>query len=66
MIINGPDMGWFDIYQVTLFDTNEVTAHNEEYIDKSYTIVIQMFNQKHPCNIMVDNISELKRYFSLC
>ena len=37
--------GWFKIVQVPCFDTEYITAKNNEYTDKSSSRVIQMFNQ---------------------
>ena len=44
-----PATGWFDIFEIPMFDLNEVTAGNDECIDKSSYRVIQMFNNTHIC-----------------
>ena len=38
-----PAIGWFKIVKILTFDLGEVTAGNDEYIDKPYERVIQMF-----------------------
>ena len=63
-----PTTGWFKIVQLPCFDLEEITAKNNEYTDKLYSRVIQMFNQvwlpRYPCprEFMFDNIYEFKRY----
>ena len=39
-----PDMCWFEIVEITMFNINEVTRVNDEYIDKSYTRVSNIIN----------------------
>ena len=39
-----PATGWFDVVKILTFDLDELTAGNDEYIDKSSVSVIQLFN----------------------
>ena len=65
-----PATGCFDIVEIPTFDLEEVALGNDEYIDKPYTRVRQMFNNiwlcryPHPQNIVFDNGSEFKQYFT--
>ena len=36
--------GWFEIAEIPMFDLEEVTIGNDEYIDKSSARVSQFFN----------------------
>ena len=36
--------GWFEIVEIPTFDLDEVTAGNDEYIDKSSARVRHLFN----------------------
>ena len=45
MMIN-PAMGWFKIIKLPKYELNEVTGGNNEYIDKPYARVSQLFNNK--------------------
>ena len=29
-----PNMGWFEIFEILVFDLDELTGGNDEYIDK--------------------------------
>ena len=40
----GLSTGWFEIVDIPIFDLEDITLGNDEYIDKSYARVIQMFN----------------------
>ena len=44
-----PVTGWFKILEILTFDLDEVTGGNDEYIDKSYARVKQMFNNTWLC-----------------
>ena len=39
-----PETGWFEIVEIPTFNLDEVTAGNDEYIDKSSTRVRHIFN----------------------
>ena len=43
MTIIDPATGWFKITEIKTFDLEEVALGNDEYIDKSSTIIIHMF-----------------------
>ena len=53
-----------------MFDLDDLTAGNDEYIDKSSSRVIQLFNNirlcryPHPRKIVFDDGSEFKRDFT--
>ena len=53
-----------------MFDLNEVAIGNDEYIDKSYVRVIQMFNNTWLCRyprprkVVFDNRYYSKQYFT--
>ena len=70
MKIIDPAMGWFEIVEVTMYDLDEVTGGNDEYIDMSYSRVIYLFNNtwliRYPCpqKFVFCNGSEFKRYVS--
>ena len=65
-----PDTGCFDIVEIPTFDLEEVALGNDEYINKSFSRVIQMFNKiwlcRHPRprKFMFENGSNFKRYFT--
>ena len=44
MTMIDPTTGWFKIFEIPMFKLDEVTAGNDEYIDKSYSRVSQLFN----------------------
>ena len=48
MMIN-PAIGWFEIVDISTYNLNEVTSGNDEYIDKSSSRVIQVFNNTWLC-----------------
>ena len=70
MTMIDPTTGWFDIVKILTFDLNEVTAGNDEYIDKSSDRVSQLFNNTwlcrytHTLKVVFDNGSEFKRDFT--
>ena len=45
MTVIDPATGWFGIVEIPTYDLDEVTAGNDEYIDKSSDGVIQLFNK---------------------
>ena len=65
-----PATGWIRIFEIPTFNLDEVTAGNDEYIDKSYARVRQSFNNTwicrypRPCKVLFDNGSEFKWYFT--
>ena len=62
--------GWFGIVEFPIIDLDEVIGRNDEYIDKSYSRLIQLFNNTCliiyplPCKVMFVNRSGFKRYFT--
>ena len=44
MKIINPAMGWFEIVEIMTYNLDEVTGGNYEYIYKSSSRVIQLFN----------------------
>ena len=62
--------GWFEIFKILAFNLDEVTEGNYEYIDKSSTRVIQLFNNAwmciYPCphKVVFDVGSKFKQYFT--
>ena len=44
MTMLNPDTGWFETFEIPMLELSEVTAGNDEYIDKSYVRVIQLLN----------------------
>ena len=62
--------GWFEIFEFPTYDLGEVTGGNDNYISKSSTIVIPLFNKTcliiypRPRKVVFDNRSEFKRYFT--
>ena len=65
-----PEMGWFEIIEVLTFDLDEVMGVNDEYIDKSATRVIHLFNitwlyrYPRPNKLVFDIGSDFKRDFT--
>ena len=49
MAMIAPATGWFRIAKIPMFDLEEVTIGNDEYIDKSYARVSQLFNNTWLC-----------------
>ena len=49
MMMIDPATGWFEIVDIPMFDLKEVTLGNDEYIDKSYARVSQLFNNTGIC-----------------
>ena len=70
MTMIDPATGWFDIVEILTFDLDEVTAGNDEYIDKSSDRVSQLFNNTWLCRylrprkVVFDNGSEFKQDFT--
>ena len=70
MTMIDPVTGWFEIVKILTFDLDEVTAGNDEYIDKSSDRVSQLFNKTWLCRyprprkVVFDNGSEFKQYFT--
>ena len=70
MMIIDPATGCLDIVKIPTFDLNEITIGNDEYTDKSYAMVSQMFNNTwicrypHPCKVVFENAYEFKRDFT--
>ena len=58
--------GWFEIFEILAFNLDEVTEGNYEYIDKSSTRVIQLFNNtwvfrySRPRKVVFDNRSDFQ------
>ena len=44
MAMIDPDTGWFEIFELLMYDIGEFMGGNDEYIDKSYARVSQFFN----------------------
>ena len=65
-----PATGWFKIVKILTFNLNEVTSGNDEYIDKSYARVSQLFNNTwlcrylRPIKVVFENGSKFKRNFT--
>ena len=61
--------GWFGIVEFPIIDLDEVIGRNDEYIDKSYSRLIQLFNNtclsRYPCprKVVFYNVSEFKLNF---
>ena len=59
--------GWFDIAEIMTFSIDEVTAGNDEYIDKSSARVRKLFNNTWICRyprphkVFFDNGYEFKQ-----
>ena len=70
MTMIDPSTGWFKIFEIPKFDLEEVTLGNDEYIDKSYDRVSQLFNNTwlyrylRPHKVVFDKSSEFKRDFN--
>ena len=57
---------WSKIVKVSMYDLDEVTGGNDDYIDNSYARVIQLLNntwlRRYPCSrkVVLDNGSDFK------
>ena len=66
MEIIDPAIGWFGIVEIPMFDLEEVTIGNDEYIDKSSSRVSHLFNNTclcrypRPLKVVFENGSEFK------
>ena len=60
-----PVTGLFEIFEIPMFDLDEVTAGNDEYIDKSSARVSQMFNNTWLCKYPMHAKSCLETDMSL-
>ena len=64
MMMIDPATGWFEIFKIPTYHLDKVTGGNNNYIDKSYSRVSQMFNNtwisRHPRprKVVFDNESE--------
>ena len=47
MMMFDPTTGWFNIVDIRTFELDEVTAGNDEYIDRSSARVSQLFNNTY-------------------
>ena len=71
MMMIDPDTGWLEIFNTPMYDLDEVTSNNDEYIDKSSASVRHLFNNtwlcRYPCphKVVFDNIYEFKLCFTL-
>ena len=65
-----PATGWFKIVEIPMYDLDDVTGSNYEYIDKSSDRVCHLFNNTwlirylRPLKVVFDNGSELKQDFT--
>ena len=70
MMMVGPATGWFEIVEIPMFDLDEVTARNDEYIDRSSYRVVQLFNNTfifkypRPHKVLFDNGYKFKGDFT--
>ena len=70
MAMIDPDTGWFEIFELLMYDIGEFMGGNDEYIDKSSTRAIQLFNNTwlsrypHPRKVIFDNGSDFKQDFT--
>ena len=70
MTIIDPAIGWFNIIEIPTFDLNELALGNDEYINKSYSRVSQLYNNtwicRYPCThkVTFDNKSDFNRDFT--
>ena len=70
MTMIDPATGWFRVIEIPMFNHDEVTSGNDEYIYKSSARVSQIFNNTwlcrylHPRKVMFDNGSECKQNFT--
>ena len=70
MTMIDPATGWFEVVEIMTFDLDELTAGNDEYIDKSSARVSQLFNNTWLCRylrprkVVFDNGSEFKQDFT--
>ena len=61
-----PVTEWFEIFEISKFDLDEVTGYKNEYIDKASARVSHLFNNAwirrypRPHKIVFDNGSEFK------
>ena len=44
MMMIYPTTGWFKIVEISTYDLDEVMVGNDDYIYKSYSRVVQLFN----------------------
>ena len=44
MTMINPATGWFNIVEIPMYNLDEITGVNDEYIYKSSSRVIQLFN----------------------
>ena len=65
MTIIGPATGWFKIVKIPMFDLEEVTIGNDEYIDKSSAGVSQLLTTHLYADTHVHKKSCLTRVLSL-
>ena len=62
--------GWFKIFEILMYDLDEVTNVNGEYVYKSSAGVSQLFNNTWLCRYprlqkaVLDNRSKFKQYFN--
>ena len=61
-----PATVWFKIVNIRKFNLDEVTAGNNEFIDRSSASVNNtwLFRYPHPRKVVFDNGSEFKRDFT--
>ena len=65
-----PATGWFEIVKIPTFDLNEVVLGKDEYIDKSSSRVIRLFNSTwlwrylRPRTVLFDKGSDFKKEFT--
>ena len=70
MTMIDPATGWFEIVEIPTFNLDEVTAGNDEYMDKSSAGVSQMFNNTwlyrypRPYKVVFDYGSDFKHDFN--
>ena len=70
MKIIDPVTGWLEIVEVPCFGIDELARVNNEYIDKSSTRLIYMFNRTQlfryplPREFVFDNCYEFNQYFN--
>ena len=65
-----PATGWFNFFEITTYDLDEVMVGNDEYIGEYSTRVSQLFNNTRlriylrPKRVVFNNISEFKQDFT--
>ena len=70
MTMIDPATGWFNIFEIPMFDPDKVKIGNDENIDKPSASIIQLFNNKWLCRyprprkFVFDNGSEFKQDFT--